>query len=160
MNSLPSFLPPFLKLDGTWEEVLEKLYAIFKRDFIDDKVFYKDLKVIYDQRKIDGDKEEAFWHLITREDPKAGRIPEYDRAKRLPWIKPTIENHQHPDIKVWDYLEGNRRIRVYLWIENYDYVVILEKQRGKRKHLIVLITAFYVVERKKKDLERRYNKKI
>ena len=114
MNSLPSFLPEMLNLDGEWESILEKL----------------------------------------------GRIPDYERAKRLPWTKPTIENHSNPVIKSWDYGEGNGRIRIYLWLENYDYVVILERNRGRRKHLLILITAFYVEEYKKKDLQRRYEKRI
>ena len=81
-------------------------------------------------------------------------------VRRLPWAKPTIENYNKPEVKVWDYLESNDRIRIYLWIENYDYAVILERSRGKRKHLIFLITAFYVEEWKKKDLVRRYQKRM
>lgn len=160
MNNLPSFLPEMLNLDGGWESVLEKLYTVFKKDFIDNNVFYNNSKIIYDKRKIEGDKEEGFWHLITKEDEKLGRIPDYDRAKRLPWDKPTIENHSDPVIKSWDYLEGSGKIRIYLWLENYDYVIILQKNAGRGKHLIVLITAFYVEEYKKKDLQKRYEKRI
>lgn len=160
MYSLPLFLPPILNLDGSWEEVLDKLYSIFKKDFIESKVFYQNLKLIYDKRKLVGNKEEVFWHLITKENRKEGRIPDYDRAKRLPWAKPTIENHNKPEVKVWDYLEGNGRVRIYLWLENYNYAVILERNKGRRKHLSVLITAFYVEEWKKKDLMRRYQKRI
>jgi hypothetical protein len=33
MTKMPEFLPPILDLRGTWEEILERLYAIFYRDF-------------------------------------------------------------------------------------------------------------------------------
>lgn len=159
MYSLPPFLPPMLNLQGSWNVVLNELYTIFKKDFIESKVFYQNLKVIYDKRKLWGNKEEAFWHLITKEDTKAVRIPAYDRAKRLPWARPTIENHDKPEVKVWDYLEGNGKVRIYLWLENYDYAVILERGKGKRKHLVILITGFYVERWKRKDLLRRYQKR-
>ena len=160
MEKLPSFLPPLLDLDGPWENVLHRLYGVFKRDFIDNQVFCGDLKVIYDQRKIDDKKEEGFWHLITKNDQTLGRIPDYERAKRLPWVKPVIQNYSSTDIKVWDYPEKKNRVRMYLWLERFDYAVILERNRGKRKHLLTLITSFYVEDWKKKDLMRRYHKRI
>lgn len=160
MEKLPSFLPPMLELDGAWEDVLNRLYGIFKRDFIDNQVLCGVLKIIYDKRKIDEQKEEAFWHLITKNDRKLGRIPDYERAKRLPWVKPIIQNYSSTDLKVWDYPEKKNRVRMYLWLENYDYAVILERNRGERKHLLTLITAFYVEGWKKRDLIRRYQKRI
>jgi hypothetical protein len=160
IEKLPSFLPPLLDLDGPWEDVLNRLYNVFKRDFIDNQVSCRDLQIIYDKRKIDDKKEEGFWHLITKNDRKLGRIPDYERAKRLPWVKPVIQNYSSPDLKVWDYPEKKNRVRMYLWLEHFDYAVILEKNRGKRKHLLTLITAFYVEGWKKKDLMRRYQKRI
>jgi len=71
-----------------------------------------------------------------------------------------IQNYSSPDLKVWDYPEKKNRVRMYLWPEPFDYAVILEKNRGKRKHLLTLITAFYVEGWKKKDLIRRYQKRI
>jgi len=160
MVKLPQFLPPMLELDGSWEDVLNRLYSVFKRDFIDSHILCGASKIIYDKRKIDTCKEEAFWHLITKHDRNMGRIPDYERARRLPWVKPIIQDYRNADIKVWDYPGKKNRIRIYLWLENYDYAVILEKNKGKRKHLLTLITAFYVEERKKRDLIRRYQKRI
>ena len=160
MSCLPHFLPAILDLNGTWEAILSKLYNIFKKDFVDTKVYFSNLRVIFDTRKLDNSKEEGFWHLITKEDRTLGRLPDYKRAKRLPWAKPTIENHDELEVKVWDYLEGNGRVRIYLWLENYDYAIILERCRGRRKQLVILVTAFYVEEWKRRDLIRRYQNRI
>lgn len=160
MCILASFLPPMLNLDGQWEEVLDRLYSVFKKDFIAKPVFCQNLKVIYDNHKIYDDKEEIFWHLISKNDKSRERIPDYNRAKRLPWVNPILKHYSDPSIKTWNYLESNGKVRVYLWLEHYDYVVVLEKNKGGRKHLVVLITAFYVEDWKRKDLERRYQKRI
>lgn len=157
MCVLPSFLLPLLDLDGVWEEILEYLYDFFKRDFLEQHLYYENLRVDFD-RRMENNKEIAFWHLITKKDKRLGRIPDYKRAKRLPWNRPIIENHNNSEIKEWHYLEGNGEIRKYLWLENYNFCVILEMRRNEQ--IIILVTAFYVEEWKKRDLEKRYQKRI
>jgi len=159
MSSLTAFLPPILNLDGEWEEILKKLYRVFEKDFKKRKLFYKNLRVKYDNRKNSNNKEEAFWHLITKKDKKHGRLIDYNRAKRLPWVRPIIENYNNSEIKDFNYLEGFGGIRKYLWLENYDFVVILEKKINKK--YIILVTDFYVdYNWKRKDLERKYQQRI
>jgi hypothetical protein len=34
MNGQPDFLPPIVNLDGLYEEIIERLYQIFRKDFI------------------------------------------------------------------------------------------------------------------------------
>lgn len=103
--SLPSFLPEMLNLDGEWSEVLNKLYEFFEKDFVNKRVYCGTIPVYHDNRKLDGQKEEAFWHLVT-EETGSGRVPDFDRAKKLPWAGPSIENHDKPEITSWYYLEG------------------------------------------------------
>lgn len=36
------------------------------------------------------DKEEGFWHAVSRKDRDSGeRLPAYRRAEHLPWARPT-----------------------------------------------------------------------
>lgn len=158
MDKLPSFLPSALNLDGEWESILNKLYAVFKEDFVDREIFYQKLKIIIDARKLpdSNGKEEAFWHLISKNDPEQGRIIDYDRAKKLPWLRPIIENHKNSEVLIWSYPSDKNRTRVYLWLFKHDYVVILEEGVRKNKKIIILVTAFCPDERKKKDFKRRY----
>jgi len=154
--NLPSFLPPFLNLDGDWCEVLDNLYKVFRRDFIERPLFYRACRVFCDSRKVDSDKEEAFWHLITKEQG-GERLVDYGRAKRLPWIRPIIENSDRPEIKEWEYLEKGKKVRVYLWVEDHDYVVVLER-KGNR---CFLVTAYYVEgESTRRRLRRKYEKRL
>jgi len=158
MCSLPQFLPPLLELNGSWERALEMLYGVFKKDFIEQPLFYDSSRVGWDRRIGDDNKEATFWHLITREDPQMGRIPDYKRARRLHWTRPTIMNHTNVEVKEWNYLEGSRRTRKYLWLEDYDFCVVLEIAR--KTAALILVTAFYVEKGKRRDLEGRYQKRV
>lgn len=162
MPDSPSFLPPMLNLDGEWATVLERLYAVFSRDFKETKAHHRGLRVIYNGAVLpDGlGKEEGFWHVMSRKDKTTGeRLPDYPRAKRLPWAKPIVESPERSEIKVWQYREGSSDsgIRTYLWLEKYDYLLILQK----KKNVYYWVTAFYVdFEGKRAELRRKYEQRV
>ena len=60
---------------------------------------------------------------------------------------------------VFDYEEGNDRIRTYLWVHEADYVVILEKrERSGRINAYSLVTAFVLDgPSRKRDMQRKYD---
>ena len=120
------------------------------------------MRIIYDSRVLpDGhDKEEGFWHVFSRKDRDSGeRLPDYRRAERLLWARPTIESPERSEIKVFDYDHGTKDIGVrrYIWLAEYDYVLIFQK----KKKTLFCVTAYYVdSERGRKDLSRRYEKRL
>ena len=89
----------------------------------------------WDRRfKDDDPHEEGFWHLVTRDDKETGeRLLETPRAKRLAWCRATIDHCGEAEVLVFDYLEGNGKVRTYLWVKDCDYVVILEKASRRRR---------------------------
>ena len=142
----PLILPEKLELYGTTQENLAKLYGVFRHDLIDQRVQFQGLPVVLDNR-IRDNREEGFWHLITRQDQPVGRRDiDYKRAKRLPWIRPLIEGHPHPDILAWEADEPNGKGKVvhkhYFWYDQGKYLIVLWKQPGN----YFLATAFYVNE--------------
>jgi len=162
MTKIPDFLSPILDLQGTWEEILERLYAVFSRDFKKGAVHHRGMRIIYDNRVLpDGrDKEEGFWHVVSRKDRDSGeRLPDYRRAERLPWARPTMASPERSEIKVFDFDHGTKDIGVrrYVWLDEYDYVLIFQK----KKKALFWITAYYVdSERGRKDLSSRYEKRL
>ena len=50
MTKIPDFLPPILDLRGTWEEILDRLYAVFCRDFKKGAVYHNGMRIIYNGR--------------------------------------------------------------------------------------------------------------
>jgi hypothetical protein len=129
MISSPNWLPPGINTNGIWEIILKKLYKVFDNDFIINKCHFDCYEIIFNDRKIDSPYEEGFWHLITKINYDTNqREPDFPRAQKLPWCKPTIENHSDSIVKYWDYKEEDKRIKTYIWLENYDYIVIIEKR--------------------------------
>lgn len=158
----PAWLPNIISLDGDWEKTLKNLYKIFEQDFIQGKPCFQDKQVRWDQRKLDGQYEEGFWHVISVKDQETQeRVPDFDRAKRLPWCAPTIVNSQDAQIKCWDYREGNGKIRIYIWLEQWDYLVILEKRPAKSGEMVTLVTAYYVSgSSTRKKLTKKYENRV
>ncbi len=162
MAEIPDFLPPILDLQGTWEEILERLYTVFSRDFKKGAVFHRRMRIFYDNRVLpDGcNKEEGFWHVVSRKDRVSGeRLIDYLRAERLPWARPTMESSERAEIKVFDYDHGIKDIGVrrYIWLDEHDYVLILQK----KKKALFWITAYHVdSEGGRRDLARRYEKRL
>lgn len=140
------WLPPILSLSGTWEQIVSTLYSIFEKDFKRARPSFQDHKVLWDRRILPNQSyEEGFYHLISIDDQSTGeRIPDFRRAERLPWCAPTITHSNDNAVKVWDYLEGKGQIRTYVWLEEGDYCIVLEKLKIQVRKRAMLITAFYV----------------
>ena len=153
-------------------EFFDVLYEYFCEDFIDVKTYLnKSIYINPKSHKKDDGKELVFWHLTTREtkvQKKVGnrwivekeRLTDYRRAERLLWIKLIIENHFIDDIKMFYHKETNikKDIRLYLWLEEYDFVVILQKLGKSSSYLV---TSFYIDrDGKRKEYKKRYNNYI
>jgi hypothetical protein len=152
-----------ISLNGPWEEVLFGLYQVFEKDFKLGRPEFEDRLVLWDSRILPGDKyEEGFWHLISRDDRETGqRLPDFRRAERLPWCAPTLRNSRDPVVKVWDHGEASGRVRTYLWLEDLDYVVIVEKKEGRKRKLVFLVTAYYVDgDSARRSLTRKHNHRL
>src|SRR3989339_1115532 len=92
LGSKPSWLPDIISVDGSWDEILERLYKIFKTDFIDGKPKLENFPVFWD-RAIDNKYERGFWHLIEKENQQTiERNFDPRRAERLPWCAPSLKN--------------------------------------------------------------------
>lgn len=159
----PHWLPSIVTVDGEWKDVLSMLYGIFDRDIKQAKRFIQGKPVWWDRRILEGEQyEEGFWHLISKDDQKTkDRLFDPRRAERLPWCGPTISNADDSAVKVWDFKEASGRLRTYVWLEDWDYVLILEKRSQKTGEIAFLITAFYVDgDSKKRDLRKKLESKV
>lgn len=149
-----SFLPETIRFTGDWNAFVALAYRIFKFDFLDSSPCFYGQRVSVNRSKKDGSPmEEGFWHLITREDKKLKeRLPDFPRAERITWVRSIIENHSAPGMDCWRYLEGNGRVRYYLYAKAADYLVILEESQRS----FFLVTGFYVdSDWKRRELESK-----
>jgi hypothetical protein len=160
----PPWLPGTISVGGDWDAVRKALYEIFRHDFAQGECEFQGRPVWWNRsREEDDPHEEGFWHLITSLDQGQNeRLFEPRRAERLPWCKPTIVNSFRAEVTVWDYQEASGRIRTYLWLKDWDYVVVLEKTKlcGGRD-IAFLITAFYVSgNQTRRTLQRKFEARV
>jgi hypothetical protein len=149
-------------------EIFDYLYeSYFVEDFITRKTYLNSNIYINPQsHKREDEKELAFWHLTTREieyTKKEGnkfvkykeRVLDINRADRLEWVKKIIENHSLPEIKCFYKKEtkAKKPIRLYLWLYEKDFVVILQKLGASSSFLV---TSFYIDHEDKKDDYQAY----
>jgi hypothetical protein len=140
----PQWLPEPLCFGGNWDQFINIVYAVFKRDFINTRPIYKTLPVNHDTRIIDG-REAGFWHIVQKDEPLVKeRVPDLRRCERVPWPKPIIENSNDKSISVWKDERKKpgrpRQIRVLIWLEDLDYIIVLRE----RPREMILITAYCI----------------
>jgi len=171
----PAWLPPHIPFSGDWDTFIKALYLVFDRDFKRAFPRFRTFPVWHNRKLDPEDKynfEEGFWHLVTREDwiydretrrKEKERLPDLERAGRLPWAKPVIEHDADVEILAWDFddeMKWGKVVRTYVWLKNHDFVVILERQPKQRGDVFMLVTSFLVVfESKRRDLQSRYERR-
>jgi hypothetical protein len=152
-----SFPPGLLTFSGNYAdiaELTERAHQIFSNDFISSQPKFLGKQVRTNFLIKEGNKEEGFWHVTTRDYFKDGnRDPEGDRLIRIRWIRACIENYQHSKMCYFAYPEGSGKMRHYFWLKEQNYLVVLEENRT----FFSLVTA-YIVDRRYmiEDLERKY----
>jgi hypothetical protein len=68
------FLPDTLELDGTYERLLGLLYTRYCEDILDHGLRYKNRPVVADDRLVDSEYEEGFWHVVLAARTNASSI--------------------------------------------------------------------------------------
>ena len=125
MTKPPDWLPQMLAVDPWTHDTFDRLYAVFERDFKDSQPIYED-KAVWCFPEMEEGKEVIFWHLTQRKDELSReRLPDMRRGERLPWVRALIENSNKPEVLAWDYKEGGGSINTYLWLRDFDFLVII-----------------------------------
>lgn len=152
---MPSKLPVSL-FNGDMALYKEALYKIFKRDFIDNELFFNGKKVDIIHEKLFENKERSFWHIISEGEEDINRTPISWRSEALPWVKPLIvEGGACSEYKVWTkYHDKTKKDRYYIWCTAINYLVILEDRDTHYK----LISGYPVLEYKVKYYSNEYQK--
>ncbi len=144
MSCHPQWLPKPLTygvFGGKWEEFLDSVYVIFEGDFKKCRPHYRGKPVVYNDAPDNNGKEKGFWHLVEREThSKRGdeRVIDFRRCERISWAKAIIENCIDGTVSVWEEPAQGHRMRVLMWLEEMDYLVVLEE----RPKVFFLVTAY------------------
>ena len=111
------------KVNPWTAETFDLLYAIFQRAFKDSQPLYEGNPVWFFPEMEDG-KEVIFWHMTSEKNKNTGeRLPDFRRSERLPWARPMVDNHTHPEILAFDYVEADGDTNTYVWLKDHDFLV-------------------------------------
>lgn len=146
-QKLPEWIGPLITLaecDGDSEKYIEKLFGIFKKDFIDSRPTFDGKPVLFD-KKLDGGKPNTFVHITTETDPVTKqRILSMRRCERINWLRQIIDNNSdQSSVRVWikpHYSKKRKTNRACLYLECGDYLVILDEN----KYGFYIIAGIYV----------------
>jgi hypothetical protein len=158
MTQRPDWLPEMFVVSPWTVNTYNMLYKIFRQDFIISSPNYRGYAVWFFPEKEDG-KEVIFWHLTSRKNKETGgRLPDLRRSECLPWVRPMIGNPTKLEIIDWDYLEGDGDIHTYIWLKNYDFLVIMKKYKDESRRLI---TSYHIdYPHKAKKLMKKFIRRI
>lgn len=159
MSDCLSWLPPliFLKqFNGNWELYVEKIYEIFRADFITSWPLYQLKRVGIRKFPLEDGKEQTFFHLTTSGKDNSERLYDFRRCERIRWPKPIIEHAE--ELKVWATERKTKtRLskRVCIATPSFDYLVVIEPRNG----YFTLVTAFYVEHEHQRRAKMEEHKK-
>ena len=163
----PDWLPPELQLNGmSLQDDLEELFSVYKRDFIDTSPPIVEGMKVYSNDYIDRGWNDprfthGFTHIITR--GEGYRLIDYARARKLPWIRAVIDNHKMPEVSVFWVAHHVDGMRLILWLEDFDFVVILSRKRRPNKaedRGAIIITAYDVDPRHRRRFSKLRENKL
>ncbi|MDI6766155.1 MAG: hypothetical protein QME52_04955 [Bacteroidota bacterium] len=156
--AIPIWLPELFPVEPWTNNTYDLLYEVFKKDFVESRPILFGKEIWYFP-EIENGKLKIFWHLTSREDQTTReRLPDFRRSERLPWARPIIEHYTDHEILIWNYEEGDGDIHTYIWLRNYDYLLILKKYKdgGCR-----IITSYWIeYEDYKNKLQKKYGKRV
>lgn len=167
------WLPDLLELNdfgGDWQELLDKAYEYFARDFITNEPELRGVTVKSKRRVAYDGKDHSFWHCIEEHLPgeaidEENRIPKIPLVERIRWPRPVIEHvAKSPAVLAWTevYRGHGTTQRAHLFIPDEDYVVVLDPRgkddAGKPRYYFLWTTFLCNSARQHQTMLKRYKR--
>jgi len=150
--------PNLLLFDGDWPTYEERIYKAFMDSFVHANIRFHGWPVKSRYEPATRGKGFSFWHLISESqrpgDQESDRTPDLRRCERIEWVAWAISAIERgvPNIKWWEN-KRRRRTSIVIWLEEYDYAVIL----AKRRKYYLLKTAYADIKpHRRKTFQREF----
>jgi len=149
-----------LELDSlSVQERQKSLERIFKRDFIDGRLKFKNKIVVPTPEMGKDTMEVLFNHLTRKTENHDNKHREYDRDRsmRIHWIKFHVYENAPEKLTIFS-VNDSKAVRTYLYDKDEHYVIILEPRKNKNEYY--LITAYYLTGGNKNKIEGKLRRKL
>lgn len=160
MTDLPSWLPALVENPGDWDEFVRRVYAVFRRDFVESQPRFRGGWVRCRRDPMHDGKEAGFWHCISEGCDEDLRTPDFRRCERIGWIRAVIEHWSASGVDAWIRDDGRKGRAVHLWWCEQFLVVLGERQGGCRYQLVTAYCTDRQHTIKKKRRERDSSKRL
>lgn len=135
----------FQNSEEALENYIDRVYDIFKSDFVDSKpLFYK--RVGLKSYPLRNGREATFWHFTTFGEKEDIRDIDIARCERIKFPKIIIENYNDDDVKYWEN-ERQGEKRILLYFEKENYLVVL----SDRGDFVLPWTAYSITYKNQKE---------
>ena len=135
---LPSLIC-FEDYNGNFALYNEKVYAVFKDDFVKNRPIFQGKKLALKAHPLIDGKEYTYYHFTHSGNIEIERVPDLRRMERIGFPKPIIDFSDNENLKVWRNKRGTSE-RILILHETEKYLVVLED----RKDYILPWTAYLV----------------
>jgi hypothetical protein len=134
-----------MSIDGPSKDQLYKMYGIFLTHFHKTPLQHRGKKVVFNtnssKHPLFKGKVQGFVHLITRENKyNDKRQYDRDRANRMHWVKPILENWENPKVSYFEQHNKDGELQYFYWLQAHSFVVILRELNPD----LLLVTAYCV----------------
>jgi len=146
-----------LDIDRPTSEQLFEMYGYFLNDFVNNPLIINGKQIIVNNARsshpLFRGKMETFVHVITRKSGYTNkRQYDRDRANRIHWIRPILENASLPDVLFFEKENDERVNQHFYWCPRLEFVIILREMSPD----LLLLTAFCVDNDNKKNFKKWY----
>lgn len=147
-----------LSIDLPTPDQLFRMYGIFLKDFVNNRITVLGKELTVNTSKSEHrdfkNKAETFVHCITRKGIYSQKR-QYDRnrANRIHWIRPILENSGDSRIKCFERINDKGKNQFYFWYKEQNFIVILREVEPE----LLLVTSFCVDANEKKMYTDWYN---
>lgn len=136
--------PPIKELNDFpgHNEYFDFLNNLFKKEFLEDKIYFKNKIVEVSQQLSEDGKLERFWHIISKTDyaKQTKTWPDLERCNAIFYIQPLIEACQKCKNRLVFSRKEKNKYKTYIWCTDKNIMIVLEKHHNK----YIFITCFIV----------------
>lgn len=146
-----------LSIDGPDKAQMFTMYGHYLNDIVKNPLVINGITLTFNtnasRHPICKGKHQCFEHIITRESKHSGkRNFDRERANKIHWIKPILENVNDPRIKYFEAINDDNENQQFYWYEEMNFVVILRELNPN----LLLITSFSVDKEERYGFKKKY----
>lgn len=146
-----------LSIDGPNKVQMHTMYGHYLNDIVKNPLVINGITLTFNsnasRHPVCKGKHQCFEHIITRESKHSGkRNFDRERANKIHWIKPILENVNDPRIKYFEAINDDNENQQFYWYEEMNFVVILRELNPN----LLLITSFSVDKEERYGFKKQY----